>query len=179
MLKRTVENIISLRSNIYKVKVSKDERISSCLSKASQIKGQLQDLGEMVFDNKIISVIINALIDEQGNLISTREEEAIPFIKLWSLCKAEEDMLKNESNKRSYRRNQLVTRRKRKFGNFVPLEKRMNMAKERWYGCQKLGHYRRYHPKQKKHREEAHITEEVKELETKKLKQEEAKRSLL
>jgi len=46
-------------------------------------------------------------------------------------------------------------------------------------GCQKLGHYRRDCPKHKRDREEAHITEEVKEPETKKLKKEEAKGSLL
>lgn len=34
--KRIIKNIISLRSDLYKLKVSKDEGISSCLSKASQ-----------------------------------------------------------------------------------------------------------------------------------------------
>ena len=98
--------------------MSKDEGISPCLSKESQIKGQLQDQGEMVSNNEMISVILNALIDEQRNLMSTREEEVIPFIKLWSLCKVEEDGMKKESDKRSDRREQLVTRWKGKFGKF-------------------------------------------------------------
>ncbi len=46
----TIENILSLRSDIHKLKVSKDEGISTYLSKASQIKGQLKDLREIVFD---------------------------------------------------------------------------------------------------------------------------------
>jgi len=41
----------------------------------------------MVSNNEMISIILNELNDEKGNPISTREEEAIPFIKLWSLCK--------------------------------------------------------------------------------------------
>lgn len=81
-----IDKTISLRYDLYKLKVSKDEGISSCLSKACQIKGQLRDL--------------NALTDEQGSLISTKEEESIPFIKLRSLCKAEEDRLKKETEKK-------------------------------------------------------------------------------
>jgi len=42
--KSMIEKIISLRYDIYKLKVSKDEGILSCLSKSSQIKGQLQEL---------------------------------------------------------------------------------------------------------------------------------------
>lgn len=87
--KIAMEKIISLRYDLYKLKVSKDEGILSCLSKASKINGQLQDLREMAYDNEIISIILNALTDEQGNLIFVREEEVIPFIKLWSLCKEE------------------------------------------------------------------------------------------
>lgn len=62
--KSTIEKIISLRSDLYKLKVSKDEWISSCLSKASQIKRKLQDLGEMVSDNEMIFVILNTLTNE-------------------------------------------------------------------------------------------------------------------
>lgn len=83
----------------FHMKVSNDEGILSCLSKASQIKGQLQDLGEMVSENEMIYIILNALTNEQGNFVSIDEEEVIPFIKLWSLCKAEEDRMKKESKK--------------------------------------------------------------------------------
>jgi len=116
----------------------------------------------MVSDNKMISVILHALTDEQGNLLSTKEGEVIPFIKLWSLWEAEEERLKKESNKRSYRRDQSVTKREGRFGNFGPPKKKKNIAKERCYGYQKLGHYRRDCRKHKRDKEEAHITEEVK-----------------
>jgi len=70
------------------------------------------------------------------------------------------------------------TRRKGKFGRFGPQKKRRNMDKVRCYGCQEIGHYKRDCPKRgkdKRNREEAHITEEVKELESKKPKNEEIK----
>ena len=71
-----------------------------------------------------------------------------------------------------------MARRKGKFGKFGPQRKRKNLDKVRCYGCQGLGHCRRdcpKHSKDKRDREEAYITEEVKELETKKLKNEEVK----
>jgi len=95
-----IQKTLSPRSDLHKLKVSKDGSISSCLSNASQIKGQLKDLGEIVFDKEIIFTIINALINQQGNPITTREEKFIPFIKLWSICKAKEDKMKNESDDR-------------------------------------------------------------------------------
>lgn len=71
-----------------------------------------------------------------------------------------------------------MTRRKGKFGKFSPQKKRKNMDKVRCYGCQELGQYRRECPKRSKDKrdsEEAHITEEEKEPESKKLKNEEVK----
>ncbi|MCY6488218.1 hypothetical protein, partial [Actinobacillus pleuropneumoniae] len=112
-----IEKIISLRSDLYILKVSKDEGILSCLSKASQIKGQLQDLGEMVSDKEMISVVLNALTDEQGNLISNKEEEAkaIPLTNLWTLCKIEEKRLKGQYDEEPRKRSRSVTKGKRKF----------------------------------------------------------------
>lgn len=136
-------------------------------------KGKLQDLGEMVSDNEIISINLNALTDEKGNLISCSEEEVIPFIKLWSLCKEKEYRLKKQSKKISNKRDQSMIRRKGKFGNIDPTKKKKNnMAKEICYGCQKIWHYIRYCPKCRTGREEDYI-KEVKEIETKNLKKEE------
>jgi len=150
-----------------------DEGISSCLFKASQIKEQLKDLGDRVSDNEIIS-ILNALADGQGIIITSREEEVIPYIRLWSLVKVEGDRMKNESKERSEIRKQLLSKRKQRFERFG--KKRKNMVKVRCYGCHNFGHYRKDCPNRKRGREEDYSTKEVKEPETKKRKKEEAKR---
>jgi len=77
----------------------------------------------MVSEKEMISIILNALTDEQGNPISTDEEEVIPFIKLWSLYKAEEDKMKKESDKRSDRREQLVKRKRKNWKVWYSKEK--------------------------------------------------------
>ena len=89
------------------------------------------------------------------------------------------DRLNKESDKISDKRDQLVTKRKGKFGKFDPPKKKKNMAKEIFYGCQKFGHYRRDCTKFNRDNEEAHFTKEVKEHVTKTLEKEEEKISLL
>jgi len=58
-----------------------------------------------------------------------------------------------------------MIRRKGNFGKFGPPKKRKNMDKIRCYGHHELGNYIRdcpNHSNDKRNREEAHITEEVK-----------------
>jgi len=52
------------------------------------------------------------------------------------------------------------------------------MAKERCYGCHNFVHYKKDCPNRNRDRKEDDSTKEVKELETKKCKKEEAKRLL-
>jgi len=78
----------------------------------SQIKCQLQDLGEMVSDKEMIFVILNAFTDEKGNLISNKEDEAIPFIKLWCLWNPKEYRFNKESDTRSDKRDKSMKKRK-------------------------------------------------------------------
>lgn len=59
----TTRKIIPLRSDICKLKASKDEGISACLTKASLIRNQLQDPGEMISDKEMIIIVLNALTD--------------------------------------------------------------------------------------------------------------------
>lgn len=46
----TTRELISLRTNIYNMKVSKEEWIDSYLMRMSQIQDQLQELGEIKSD---------------------------------------------------------------------------------------------------------------------------------
>ena len=72
-----IRKVISLRLDLYKLKVSKVEGISSCLSKASQIRTHLQDLGEMISDKEMVSTVLNTLTNEQGNLVPNAHIKAL------------------------------------------------------------------------------------------------------
>ena len=101
------------------------------------------------------------------------KKEVAPFQDLCSLCEIEETKLQAKTDVGSGDQNQVyvaMTRRRVKYGKFDPQKKKMNMAKIQCYGFQEYGHYKRDCPKLKKDnkkrgREEAHINEEVEEVE--------------
>lgn len=179
----TEGEVISLTQEFCKLKMSEEDGIASFSMRISEIRDQLQELVEVMSDREMTIMVLNALPEEWGNFTSSLhgKKETTPFEDLWSLCKIEETKLNAKVDGGPNEQNQAyaaMTRRKWKFGNFSPQKKRRNMDKVRCYGCKKLGHYRRDCPKRskdKRNREEAHITEEVKEPETRKCKNEEVK----
>ena len=92
--------VISLRQELYKLRISKEEGIASYFMKISKIRDQLQDLGEIMPDKEMTTIVLNALLEEWGNFISIiyRKKEATPFKYLGSLCKIEETRLKEKSD---------------------------------------------------------------------------------
>ena len=62
----TVGEIISLRTELYKMKISKEEGVASYLMRVSQIKDRLQELGKVMFDREMTTIVVNALPDEWG-----------------------------------------------------------------------------------------------------------------
>jgi len=83
----------------------------------------------MVSNKEMISIILNALTDEQGNLVSNGEEEAIPFNNLRTLCKIKENRVKGQNDEEPRKRSQTNTEGRRKFGIFGPQKKKKKMAK--------------------------------------------------
>lgn len=67
------------------MKVSREEGVASYLMKASQIKDQLQELGETMFDPEMTTLVLNALPDEWGKFVSSiyGKKEATPSSDLW------------------------------------------------------------------------------------------------
>jgi len=90
---------------------------------------------------------------------------------MWSLCKIEEARLKAKEDVGSKEQAfATMARRKGKFGKFGPRRtNNKDMSKIQCFGCQEYGHYKSNCPKLKKDnnnkrkREEAHITQEMKE----------------
>lgn len=67
----TVGEIITLRTELYKKKVSREEGVASHLMKVSQIRDQLQELGETMSNLEVTTLVLNALLDEWGNFVSS------------------------------------------------------------------------------------------------------------
>ena len=62
---------ISLIQEIYKMKLSREEGITSYFMRISKRRDQLQELGEVMSDTEMTTVVLNALPEEWGNFTSS------------------------------------------------------------------------------------------------------------
>ena len=90
-----------------------------------EIRDQFQDLGEIMSENEMTTIVINALPKEWGNFTSIiyGKKEATPFQDLGSLYNIEETRLKEKTDVGSHEKNQAyatMAKRKGKFGKFGP-----------------------------------------------------------
>ncbi len=92
--------MMSVRTELYKMKVSREEGVASYLMKVSQIRDQLQELGETLSNREMTALVLDALLDEWGNFVSSiyGMKEVTPFNDLWSLCKTKETRLKAKND---------------------------------------------------------------------------------
>ena len=66
----TTGEVISLRNELYKMKITK-EGIAPYFMKISEMRDQLQELGEVMSDREMTTVVLNALPEEWRNLTSS------------------------------------------------------------------------------------------------------------
>ena len=83
----TAGEVISLRKELYKLKMSREDGITSYFMRISEIRDQLQYLGEVMSDREMTTVVLNVLPEEWGNFTSSiyGKKEATPFPDLWSV----------------------------------------------------------------------------------------------
>jgi len=176
----TVGEVISLRNDLYKMKISKEGIVANFM-KIFEMRDQLQELGEVMSDREKAIVVLNALPEDWGNFTSSiyAKKEATPLSELWSLFKIEETGLKGKddvgSKKQAFA---TMAKRKGKFGKFGPRgTSNRDMSKVQCFGCQEYAHYKRDCPKlekdnnNKRKMDEAHLTQEVKEEDKKQKKE--------
>jgi len=79
--------VISLRQELYKLKMLREYGIASYFMRIYEIGDQLEDLGEVMSDREMTTFSLNALLEEWGNFTSSiyGKKEATPFYDLWSL----------------------------------------------------------------------------------------------
>jgi len=66
-----VGDIISLRIELYNMKVSKEEGITSYIMRVSQIRDQIQEVGEIMYDKEMTTIVLNVLPNEWGKFVSS------------------------------------------------------------------------------------------------------------
>jgi len=176
----TAGEVISLRNKVYKMKISK-EGIAPYFMKISEMRDQLQELGEVMFDREMTTVVLNDLPKDWGNFTSSiyAKKEATPLSEMWSPYEIGETRLKAKeyvgSKEQAFA---TMAKRRGKFGKFSPRRtNNKDMSKIQCYGRQEYGHYKRNFPKLKKDknnkrkRDEAHVTQENKEEDKKQKKE--------
>lgn len=107
------------------MKISKEEGIALYFMRVPEIRDQLQELVEIMYDKEMTTIVLNELPEEWGNFTSRiyGKNEATPFNELWSLCKIEETRLKAKTNVGSNEQTQAyayMLKMKGKFGKFLP-----------------------------------------------------------
>ena len=81
------------------MKISK-EGIAPYFMKISKMRDQLQELGEVMSDKEMTTIVLNALPEDLGNFTSNiyAKKEATTLNEMWSLCKIEETRLKEKDD---------------------------------------------------------------------------------
>jgi len=67
----TTGEVISLGKELYKLRISKEEGITSYFMSISEIRDQIQDMGEIRSDKEMTTIVLNALPEECGNITSS------------------------------------------------------------------------------------------------------------
>ena len=146
------------------MKITK-EGIAPYLMKIYEMRNQLQELGEVMSDREMKTVVLNAL-PEWGNFTSSiyAKKEATTLSEMWSQQKKPDLRQKNMWDQRS--KHLLLGPKERvNLASLFHEEQTKDMSKIQGFGCQKYGHYKRNCPKLKKDnnnkrkREEAYLTQ--------------------
>lgn len=98
--------------------------MTSYLLKVSQLRDQLQGLGEVVSNYELITRILNALPLEWSSFVTSiySRIDTPNFDKIWSLCMIKEAILKEKDDTDPNEKSQVfaakVKKKKGKFGKF-------------------------------------------------------------
>jgi len=120
----------------------------------SEMRDQLQELGEVMSNREMTTVVLNTLLEDWGKFTSRiyAKKEATPLSEMWSLWKIKETRLKEKEDVGSKEQAfSTMAKRREKFGKFGPRRTiNKDMSKIQCYGCQEYGHYKRNCHKLKK-----------------------------
>jgi hypothetical protein len=92
---RNIGQVMSLKNELCDTKMTKDETITSYFVRISQLKYQLQAIGEAIPEKEVVNITLNGLSRSWDAFVAsmnTRKE--LPMLKeLWTCCAQEETRL--------------------------------------------------------------------------------------
>jgi hypothetical protein len=152
------------------MKMNNDDSITSYFVRISQLRDQIQAIGETISEKELVNIVLNGLPkiwDAFAASMNTRKEYPT-FEELWT-CYAQEESRINAKEKpqKKYDIQTFTTRfknfrNKRKFGSRRKPNQEKDISEVQCFNCRKYGHYKNHCPELNKRKEkhEASIVEE-------------------
>jgi hypothetical protein len=163
---------LTLKSQLQSTKMTKGDTVSIFFMKLSEIKEQLETIGEIMSDRELVLTTLNNLPKSwEPFLQSISGREALPtFDRLWTDCTQEELRLRNRGVEDSSEENHALALHTKKGGKFKrnfrqtfkgeksssnPGYQRRDVSEIQCFRCDNYGHYARNCPTRKKGRQYA------------------------
>jgi hypothetical protein len=163
---------LTLKSQLQSTKMTKGDTVSIFFMKLSEIKEQLETIGEIMSDRELVLTTLQNLPKSwEPFLQSISGREALPtFDRLWTDCTQEELRLRNRGVEDSSEENHALALHTKKGGKFKrnfrqtfkgeksssnPGYQRRDVSEIQCFRCDNYGHYARNCPTRKKGRQYA------------------------
>jgi hypothetical protein len=166
---RNIGQVMSLKNELYNMKMNDDDIITSYFVRISQLRYQLQSIEEITSENELVNIVLNGLPktrDAFAARMNTRKEYST-FEELWT-CYAQEEsrITAKEKPQKKYDDQAFIARfknfrNKRKFGSRRKPNQEKDISEVQCFNCRKYSHYKNHCPELKKRMEkhEASIVE--------------------
>jgi hypothetical protein len=174
---------LTLRHQLINVTMNKSEMIANFFTRISQIKDQLEAIGDPIEDDELVTSTLNGFPPSWGPFVQgiCARRKLPKFDKLWEDFSQDESRLMSKKQKVDDEENQALAtqvkkRKERKEGSpskYKKPHRKRDISKVQCFNCRNMGHYSAQfphkHEKEKKKKHHAHATD----VEEQKLKDEE------
>jgi hypothetical protein len=140
------------------MKMNNDDSTTSYFVRISQLRDQLQAIGETISEKELVNIVLNGLPktrDEFAASMNTRKEYPT-FEELWTSCAQEESRINaKEKPQKKYDDQAFTTRfknfrNKKKFGSKRKPNQEKYISEVQCFNYRKYGHYKNHCPELRK-----------------------------
>jgi putative lipoic acid-binding regulatory protein len=118
-LVRNIGQVMSLKNELRDMKMNNDDNITSYFVRISQLRDQLQAIGETISEKELVNIVLNGLPktwDAFAASMNTRKEYPT-FEELWTCCGQEESRINAKEKPQKKYDDQAFTARFKNFRN--------------------------------------------------------------